>query len=216
MIAVDVWSDLGCPWCFVGSRNLRTAIAASGRDVAVTWHAFELRPDLPAAGGPYRTLLEATYGSAEAFDDAERRVSEVAAAAGLELRFDRVRVVPNTHRAHRLVVAAQARRAAGDDAIDVDALVDALFAAYFVEGADIGADAELARIGAAHGVGRTSAEVLEAIDDPGTEFVVADDLATAASLGITGVPVFVCGGYGVVGAQPPAALARLLARASTA
>lgn len=215
MLTVDVWSDLTCPWCFVGSRNLRTAVTSSALDVEITWHAFQLRPDLPPGGRPYRPVFEETFGSGAAFDEAELRVGEVAAAAGVELRFDRISLAVNTRRAHRLVVAAQALRATGEQ-VDVDGLVDALFRAYFVDGANLGDDAELARIGAGFGVGRTSADVLAAIDEPGTDFVVDDDQATAASLGITGVPAFICGGLGVIGAQPPSSLARLLTRAAAA
>ncbi len=204
---VEVWSDLVCPWCYLGKRRLEQALERfPHRDrVDVVWRSFELEPDAPATAESRADLLVTRYGMTPA-QAAERdaHMTALAAEAGLEYRPDLV-LLGNTFDAHRVLHAA---RAAGRQA----QAKERLLRGYFSEGraltdtdtlvelaADAGVDAEAAR--AALGDGRYAADVRA-------------DEREAAELGITGVPFFVLGRrYAVSGAQPAELLLQALERA---
>lgn len=241
-LEIDVVSDVVCPWCFVGKRQLDEAIArwqaaSPGRSAPrIRWRPFQLNPEMPAAGMARSDYLLAKFGSADgAVHD---RVRTAASRVGLALALERIRVQPNTLKAHGLVeMAAQAgldarsgpeARAAFDaptDEADAGAsdpqgtLVEALFSAYFLEGRDLNDDTTLRAIATAAGV---PAALIDAVldGDAVTRLVAAAD-AEIRDYGVTGVPLFVVGhGDGerlaVSGAQGSDALLAVMERAVTA
>lgn len=196
-LTVDVWSDVACPWCYIGKRRLEQALARfpHADQVQVRFHSFQLDPSLPARHeGSERDYLVQHKGMAAAtVDQMMARVAGLAADEGLRFDFDRA-VVANTLPAHQLLHLAAAH--------DVAAPVkEALLAAHFVEGRDIGDPAVLAGIGEQAGIPAT--EVTAALDDGRYREAVAADVAEAGRLGIQGVPFYVLDGrYGLSGAQP--------------
>jgi predicted DsbA family dithiol-disulfide isomerase len=204
---VDIWSDIVCPWCYIGKAEFEQGLAgfAQRDQVEVTYHAFELDPSFPAGEGtPVLELLSAKYGlSLEQARDAEAGVAARAAAAGLA--FSPARVMGNTFDAHRLV-------ALGRDRGRQAAVLQGLYEAYFGEGRPVFGRAELAAIGAAAGL--EPGEASEMLAAGGYADDVRADEQQAGQLGISGVPFFVLDRrYAVSGAQPAAAFTGALDRA---
>ena len=189
---IEIFSDVICPWCFIGKRRLERALEQRpGLEVSLAWRAFQLNPWMPPEGMERQAYLDAKFGSRDAnrIYDAIRRVG---AAEGIDFRFDRIPRTPNTLNAHRLIrlAATEGRQ---------DAVVEALFQAYFVEGRDIGDLAVLADI--AETAGLDARMPLEA--DAERASVRAED-ARARQMGIQGVPCFIIDrSYAVSGAQEP-------------
>lgn len=192
---IDVFSDVVCPWCFIGKRRLDAALSETGiAGAEVRWHAFQLNPGLPAEGVDRRRYLEEKFGGPGNVERIHRRVSEAGLSAGIEFRFDRIERSPNTFDAHRLLklAAPQGRQ---------HALQEALFEAYFLDGRDLGVRGTLAAIAAETGVEGDVAAWLAG--DAGAK-EVREDLAAAAELEISGVPFFIFAGrYALPGTQPP-------------
>lgn len=195
---VDVWSDLVCPWCFIGRRRLQVALEnEEPGSVEVRWRAFQLAPDLPPEGVEAESYFAEKFGGPERVREMHDRVAGVAAEDGLELRFDLQKRSPNTRLAHRAVKLSS----------DPDAAVETLFGAHFLRGEDIAdrdtvlrllPDLDPARLDAGEGDGE-----------------VTEDLELARRIGITGVPFFVANmRVAASGAQPAAALNQLIAQAS--
>jgi predicted DsbA family dithiol-disulfide isomerase len=203
---IDIWSDVVCPWCYIGKRRLETALADFPGEVEVHWHAFELDPSAPVtAEGSYEERLAAKYGRSLA-DAAEMTASMTATAAteGLEFRFDRARP-GNTFDAHRLL------HLAGERGVQ-DALKERLLRATFTEGEPIADRKTLVRLAAE--VGLDADEARRVLADGTYAAEVRADEAQAAQLRITGVPFFVVDQrYGVSGAQPAEVLRQALDRA---
>jgi predicted DsbA family dithiol-disulfide isomerase len=212
-VEVQVWSDIACPWCYVGKRRLEAAIArmpGPGR-VRVVWRAFELDPSAPPvhqAGTTYAERLARKYGTAMAEAQAMiDRMTSIAAADGLTFRFDRIRP-GNTFDAHRLLHLARERGIQ-------DAVKERFLRAYMTEGEPIGEPGVLARLAAEAGL--DAAEVRAVLGSSAHAEAVRADEAEAHALGIRGVPFFVLGGAcGVSGAQPAEVLHEALVRASRA
>ena len=207
---VDIWSDVVCPWCYVGKRRFEAALAGfAHRDgVEVRWHSFELDPRAPRErAGDRLEHIAAKYRVSRAEAEVmEGRVTAAAAEAGLEFHLDRVRG-GNSFDAHRLL------HLAADHGLEVaDRLKERLLRAYFTDGEPIGDPATLARL--AVEVGLPAAEVDEVLaGDRYAEAVRADE-RTAQAYGATGVPFFVIDGtYGLSGAQPPEVFTNVLERA---
>jgi predicted DsbA family dithiol-disulfide isomerase len=209
-LSVQVWSDIACPWCYVGKRRLEAAIARlpEREHVEVVWRSFELDPAAPRVQSPrlpYSERLARKYGTsipeAEAMID---RMVAIAAAEGLPFRFDLVRP-GNTFDAHRVLHLAHARGLQ-------DAVKERLLRAYLTEGEPIGEPGTLARVAADAGL--DADEVRDVLaGDAYADAVRADELQ-ARRLGIHGVPFFVLGGvYGVSGAQPVEVLQQALTQA---
>jgi predicted DsbA family dithiol-disulfide isomerase len=208
---VEIWSDIACPWCYVGKRRFEAALAAfEHRDeVTVTWRSFELDPAAPrerAADGA--THLAEKYGtSREQAVAMQQRMTDVAAGEGLEFRFDIARA-GNTFDAHRLIHLAAAHGGQ-------DAMKERLMRAYLTEGEPIGDPEALARIAVDAGLPEDEVRELLAGDRFGAE--VRDDERTAAQFGIHAVPFFVVDrAIGASGAQPSEVFAELLRRGSEA
>ncbi|MCH9649812.1 MAG: DsbA family oxidoreductase [Deltaproteobacteria bacterium] len=202
---IEVWSDIACPWCWVGKKNLEAAMAGFEGQVEVVWRAFELDPQAPAASPDpvdYVERLASKYRmsrqEAQAFID---RMTAAGREKGVEIRFDRIRPC-NTFNAHRLLSWAK------DFGLQ-DALKERLFLAYMNEGQDVGDASTLARL--ASEVGLEAAGAAELLGSDAHRDEVLEDLTRARELGVTGVPFFYFGpGLTAVGAQPPAMLRNAL------
>ncbi len=209
-LRVDVWSDIACPWCYVGKRRLEGALAGLPQrdDVEIVWRAFELDTRAPRAADPgvsYGERLARKYGSKVADAEARiRQLTEVAAADGLDFRFDRIRP-GNTFDAHRLIHLAHERGVQ-------DAVKERFLRAYLTEGEAIGDPDTLARLAAEAGLDAAEAAQVLATDRYARE--VRADEEEARQIGISGVPFFVIGGrYAVSGAQPVELLQRAIEQA---
>lgn len=199
---IDVFSDVVCPWCFVGKRRLDAALAAAGiRDAEVHYHAFQLNPDLPPGGMDREDYMRQKFGDAANVERIHDRVREAGMSAGIQFRFDMIARSPNTFDAHRLLALADTQGKQG-------ALKDALMSAYFLEGRDIGDRAVLSDI--ASKVGMTG-DLPAWLAGGAAADEVRADLTTAARLEISGVPFFIFGGrYALAGAQPPEVFAQAI------
>lgn len=209
-LRVDIWSDIACPWCYVGKRRLEAALARfPHRDqVEVVWRAFELDPSAPRERDrdvSYAGRLAKKYGTTEAQASAMiQRMTDVAAADGLDFRFDRIRP-GNTFDAHRLLHLAGERGAQ-------DAVKERFLRAYMTEGEPIGDPATLARLAVEAGLDADEVQGVLSSDTYAQE--VRADEREAAALGISGVPFFaVARRYGVSGAHPAEQLLTVLERA---
>ncbi len=203
---VEIWSDVVCPWCFIGKRRFETALDRFEHraDVEVEFRSFELNPNAePHPDGSLEEALARKYGvSLEQARAMNARVVDAAAGEGLEYRFDIARR-GNTFDAHRLIHLAAA------DGLQA-AMKERLMAAYFMEGRAIGDRDTLVELAGEVGVdpGRARA----ALDSDEFADQVRADEREAAELGITGVPFFVINRrYGVSGAQPPEVMLEALA-----
>jgi predicted DsbA family dithiol-disulfide isomerase len=209
-LRIDIWSDIACPWCYVGKRRLEQALARFPHraEVDIVWRAFELDPAAPRVRDPaqsYAERLGKKYGSstvqAQAMID---RMVATAAGDGIAMRFDIIRS-GNTFDAHRLLHLAHERGVQ-------DALKERLFLAYLTEGQAIGEPDVLRPLAVEVGLDAREVDELLAGDGGATE--VRRDQALARELGISGVPFFVLAGrLGVSGAQPADVLLAALDRA---
>lgn len=200
-LRVDIWSDIACPWCYVGKRRFEAALAgfAQRDQVEVVWHSFELDPSGPARPGQaMRTILAHKYGRSEAqAQEMLDSMTATAAGEGLEYHFERLQPT-NTLLAHQVIHLA-AKKGLQDET------KERLLRAFFVEGEFLGDPETLMRLAAE--VGLDPAEVRAALESGEYAQAVRQDEAQAQALGISGVPFFVLGGkYGVSGAQPPEVL----------
>ncbi len=206
-IKIDVWSDIACPWCYIGKRNLETGLAAASEDedapvVEVTFHSFELSPDTPVDFEGDELDFLATHKGMGRDQVAAMldHVTGVAAEAGLEYRFDLL-AHTNTVKAHELLHFAKANGRQAE-------LAERLMSAYFTEGRHLGREDELVAL--ATDVGLDGDEARAALARGTYLADVRADQAQAAAYGITGVPFFVIDGtYGISGAQPADAFAQI-------
>ncbi len=199
---LDIFSDLVCPWCFIGKRRLEAALAARPQPgLEVRWRAFQLNPGMPPEGMDRQSYLEAKFGGAENARRIYDQIAAVGAEVGIEFAFEPIQRTPNTVDAHRLI-----RMGAAVDR--EDAVVEGLFRGYFLEGRDIGETGVLVEIADEAGLDR-----LEAAEYLTGEWeranVEAEDMA-GRQAGITGVPTFIVNRkHAVPGAQPPEVLHKL-------
>ena len=206
-VTIDVWSDIACPWCYIGKRNLENGLAATAADedapqVEIVYHSFELSPDTPVDfEGDEVDYLSGHRGvSREQAQQMLDRVTGVAAEAGLAYRYDLLKHT-NTVKAHELLHFAKEQGRQLE-------LAERLMSAYFIEGRHLGRIDELAALAAEVGLDADAAR--EALETDRYLAAVRQDQAQAAAYGINGVPFFVIDGkYGVSGAQPAEAFAQI-------
>jgi len=185
-LTVDVVSDVVCPWCYIGKRQLDEALSAwrarhpEAPEPRVAWHPFQLNPAMPPEGMPRSEYLLTKFGSPNG-GPGYQRVVAAAAAAGLQFHPERIRRQPNTLRAHALMQRAQPGE-------QQHVLAAALFQAYFVDGVDIGDPQALREV--ALGAGLAEAQVDEALAEASLK-QTADTDEQARDAGIQGVPFFV-------------------------
>jgi len=200
---IEIFSDVVCPWCFVGKRRVERALALVGRsDLQLRWRAFDLHPGTPKEGFEWEEHMVRKFGSSAYARRLEANVAAAAREDGITLRFDKIQRLPNTLDAHRLIWFSLQR--------DLQAqVVEAIYVAYFCDGRDVGRREELIRIGAEAGLDEKDVGALLAGDE-GSEEVIFEQ-HSAYALGIQGVPSFLLNGQPLTsGAQPPEALARLI------
>jgi predicted DsbA family dithiol-disulfide isomerase len=205
---VDIWSDIVCPWCYVGKRRFETALAAyDANPVDVVHHAFQLNPDAPRdSTTDRRAMLMRKYRLTEArVDELDAQMTQLAAAEGLQYRLAGT-VTGNTLDAHQLVHL-------GHETGRQDAMLERLYRAYFSEGRSVFDQASLVELAHDVGVERDSARAV--LDEARYASAVRDDIDIARRIGITGVPFFLIDKrYGVSGAQSSATFLEALTSAS--
>ncbi|GIM97186.1 DsbA family oxidoreductase [Paractinoplanes toevensis] len=194
---IQVWSDVVCPWCYIGKTRLEKAIAQFDGDVMVTYRAYQLDPSPVPQPVAIKDAMAAKFGGRERAEQMLAHVTSIAAADGLRLDYDRA-VAANTLDSHRLIAWAAGQDRQAD-------MLDALQRAYFTGGADLGSRPTLA--GVAASIGLDGAAALAYLESEAGIGAVTTDLTEARELGITSVPTFVIDGkYAVQGAQEPATL----------
>jgi predicted DsbA family dithiol-disulfide isomerase len=201
-VKVEIWSDVVCPWCYIGKRRFEAALAEfEHRDeVEVEWKSFELDPDAPARRGPTLEHLARKYGiTEEQARGMHQRMEGVAAELGLEYHLEETQG-GNTFDAHRLLQAAKT------DGLG-DAMKERLMRAYFTEREPVGEREVLERLGSEVGV----SDAAEVLASGSFADEVRSDEREARLLGIHAVPFFVIDRYyGIEGAQPPEVILRAL------
>jgi predicted DsbA family dithiol-disulfide isomerase len=204
-VKVDIWSDVVCPWCYIGKRRFEAALARfpGSPDVEVTFRAFQLDPGAaPGTATPVHQVYERKFGPAQA-DQMIDRVTTLAAAEGLTFDLGRA-LRANTLLAHRVLWLARERGVQ-------EPVKERLLRAYFTEGRNVGDPDTLTELAADCGLDRD--EVLGFLGSNGGEVEVAGDLREALELGITAVPTYVFDGrWSVPGAQDPDTFLRVLER----
>lgn len=207
-IKIDIWSDVACPWCYIGKRKFEGGAgvfvgAGDGRAVDVEYHSFELSPDTPVdfAGNEADYLAEHKGITPDQAAEMLDRVSTIANQVGLDYDFPHIQHT-NTVKAHQLVHYAKAHGK------QLDAK-ERLLKAYFIEGKHVGRIEDLADLAAEIGLDR--ADVVRSLTEDEYLSDVRNDQALAQEFGIQGVPFFVIDGkYGVSGAQEAATFAQVL------
>ena len=197
VLPIDVLSDVICPWCYIGKRRLEKAVAAldGPHEVRVRWLPFQLNPTMPKDGISRKEYRIRKFGSWERALELDARVVAVGEAEGIRFAFDRIERTPNTLGAHRLIWLA-------DKEGVQEAVVEALFRAYFTEGRDIGNRQALLDVLAEAGLDRSQAEGVLKSDD-GLE-AIQEAAEQARRLRVEGVPFFLINGtFPLSGAQQP-------------
>jgi predicted DsbA family dithiol-disulfide isomerase len=191
-LTIDIYSDLVCPWCYVGKRRLERALSElHGIRAEVAWRPFQLNPTMAADGVERTAYLEAKFGSLDAFRRIEEQVTAAGASERISFAFDKIQRTPNTFLAHRLIWYARQHGCQ-------NGVVEALFKGYFEAGVDIGSAQVLA--GLAESAGIDAGPVLKS--DEGAAEVKTEE-AAGRRLGIRAVPYFVLNNrFGISGAQP--------------
>ncbi|HEU4455386.1 MAG TPA: DsbA family oxidoreductase, partial [Longimicrobium sp.] len=152
MVTIDLFADIGCPWCYVGERRLKRALESRGVRATVRWHPYELQRGLPREGLPWSEIVEKKFGGWERARAMFQHVRNAGAEEGIQFDFERVASAPNTRDAHRVMLLAQEKGRLWEAA-------EAIFAAYFTEGRDVGSVDVLAEVADSAGV--DAAEVRE-------------------------------------------------------
>lgn len=194
VVKVDIWSDVACPWCYIGKRKFEEGVRRAGVPVEVEYHSFELSPDTPVdyEGSTARFLADSKGLPLQDVQRMLDQVTQIAAGVGLHYDYDTV-VHTNTVLAHELLHAAKAQGRQLETA-------EALFKGYFEQGRHVGRIDDLVELAGEAGLDTEAVRAaLEAHEYLGA---VHADQAQAAAYGISGVPFFVIDGrYGVSGAQ---------------
>lgn len=204
-IKVDIWSDVQCPWCYIGKRKFEAGARAFGGDVEIEYHSFELAPDTPVDfdGTPTDYLSQRKGMPTAQVEKMLAQVTGIAASVGLAYDYDHVHQT-NTVKAHELIHYAKARGRQLE-------MKERLLEAYFINGEHVGRIEDLADIAAELGFDRD--DVVRSLESNEYLAAVKADVAQAETYGIQGVPFFVIDGrYGVSGAQEAETFAKVLAQ----
>ena len=195
-LEIDIYADVVCPWCYVGEAHLERALAMRpDLNVTLRWRPFQLRPEMPAGGEPWRAFAEEKFGGWARAQGAFAHVAEVGARTGLDFNFDKVASAPNTVDAHRLILLA----AEFDKEMET---AKALFKAYFSEGRDLNSPEDLVAVATRVGLKEDAVRAFLGSDALSAEVWASQE--RAQRLGISSVPFYVLNNqYGVSGAQPP-------------
>jgi len=195
-LQVDVIADLICPWSYLGKRRLDDALARVLGPVLVSWYPFQLNPDMPAEGMNFEDYLRAKFGERDAIEPGLEQLATSGREAGIEFRFDRIRRVPNTLDAHRLMKLAEEQSA------DATRLAESILRTYFTEGEDVSSRDVLVALG--ERVGLTTGDINRTLEDDLSRQIVLSQEAQVRRGGVSGVPdflvnkrLFVMGALGV-------------------
>ena len=204
-LRIDIVSDAVCPWCYIGKRQLEralTTLSQEGLNFSVHWNPFQLNPDMPKEGRDRAAYRAQKFGNPERVREMDERVTGAAANVGLAFRLDLIQRTPNTLDAHRLIWLA------GREGVQ-DAVMEAVFVAYFTQGRDIGDHDVLAECAAIGGMDRASVADFLSGEVAAQEMLAADRAAREA--GVNGVPSFFLDGYSLYsGAMPADTMAEAL------
>ena len=205
-LTVDVISDVICPWCYIGKRRLEKAIAAQQHEVRVRWLPFQLNPTMPKEGISRRDYRTKKFGSWERSQELDAKVVAVGKEEGIQFAFDQIERTPNTLDAHRLIWLA-------DKEGVQDAVVEALFRAYFTEGKNISNRQALIDVVAESGLDRSKAEGVLIRGERVEAIREAEELSRRFR--VEGVPFFIVNGKITLGgAQPPEAFLEAFGQAN--
>jgi predicted DsbA family dithiol-disulfide isomerase len=202
-LEIEVYSDIVCPWCYIGKRRLEGALdqlepSAQRQANRVIWRPFELNPTMPRQGMDRQVYLEAKFGGPEALRSMQDRVAAVGAKEGISFAFDRILRTPNTFNAHRLIWHAEQQKKQDD-------VVEALFHGYFIDGLDIGDLETLVSI--AQHSNLDGADTRRFLQSHDGEVAVREEQGRGHRHGIRAVPHFVLNErLAISGAQPVEAL----------
>lgn len=205
---IEIWSDVMCPFCYIGKRNFETALEqfSNKNGIEVEWKSFQLDPSLPEVqDSNYTDYLMVSKGLGRPqVEGMLNNVTQMAKGVGLEYDFDRA-VMVNSFKAHRVLQLAKVRGLG-------DAAEERLFRAFFTEGRNIADDDTLLELGKEAGLNET--EIRSSLSDERYSDMVKQDIQEARAIGVTGVPFFVFNRkYAVSGAQPPQAFLQTLEKA---
>jgi predicted DsbA family dithiol-disulfide isomerase len=194
-VSLDVFSDVICPWCFIGKRRLEKAVAAQQHEVRVRWLPFQLNPSMPKEGISRKEYRTRKFGSWERSQELDAKVVAVGKTEGIHFAFDRIERTPNTLDAHRVIWLAD------KDGVQ-STVVEALFRAYFTEGRDLSNQQTLLDVVAEAGLDRGMAEGVLSGDEGMVAIKEAGE--QARRVGVDGVPFFIVNRTTMLsGAQQP-------------
>lgn len=195
---IDIISDTVCPWCLIGKRKLETALAQRpGLDVDITWHPFQLHPDMPPGGADRKEFTASKFGSVERAREIYANIQSAGETLDLAFEFGKIKRSPNTLDSHRLLRWSESTGLQ-------DKLVEVLFRKFFMDGQDLGDQQVL--LDAAEEVGMDKVLVTELLESDKDKELVLKEEARAREMGVTGVPFFVFNDkYALSGAQDPSA-----------
>jgi predicted DsbA family dithiol-disulfide isomerase len=196
-ITIEIYSDLICPWCYIGKRRMQAGLQLLGTEISpkIVWRPFQLNPEMPLGGMNRKAYRTKKFGSWERSMAMDAELAATGKSLGIEFNYDRVLVTPNTMAGHRLLWWAEQRESQ-------DHLAEALFHAYFTDGRDVGRHSVLCEIAAE--VGLPPAEASSFLESEGGKKEVEKQALEGLKLGLQGVPFFVVNGLPAVsGAQRP-------------
>ena len=200
MISIEVFSDVVCPWCFIGKRNLEKALiqlSSSGQkyeNIKINWRSFQLNPQLPTQGIARSEYTSTKFGGVEHAAQIYERVSSAALEVGLKLNFEKIVTQPNSSRMHALVYAAESLQKDHE-------LVEGLFKAFFIDGVDLSQRDNVSSVAQSTGI---EEKLIDSVfnDDLYLD-KIHEVMQQAAKIGIQGVPFFIINQkLGLSGAQP--------------
>lgn len=206
-LVIDIFSDVVCPWCYIGKHHLEAALQKFSSEqpqatISVRWLPYFLNPDTAPEGEPYRPFLEKKFGGSARVDAMWERLVEAGRNTGLELAFEKIKLRANTLNAHRLIHRFQQRG-------DANGLVERLFAAHFQRGEHIGDPMVLAQIAAECGDDPAAVQAYLASSEDTSEVLAQAEQAQQAGIG--GVPFFIFNGrLATSGAQPPQEILKII------
>jgi predicted DsbA family dithiol-disulfide isomerase len=216
VLNIDIISDVVCPWCYIGKRQIEAALALYAQQTPgadqphVTWRPFQLNPQLPAEGMSRQDYVVQKFGAARS-KDIYARVAAVGVEYGIAFAFDKIARQPNTVAAHSLIALAGEAGLPGLQG----RVKEALLRAYFLDGIDLTKTENLVAIATAAGLERSRVE--QYLADPQSRQAVEQEDQRARAIGVEGVPFFIFNGkLAVSGAQGPQALLDAMRQAETA
>lgn len=218
---IDIVSDIVCPWCYIGKRNLESALALYKTEhpedtqdwdtngPVISWHPFQLNPHLPAEGMSRAEYTAAKFGGAKRAREVYARVASAGLNAGIDFQFDRIATQPNTVSAHALILLAASVGAQ-------DGVVESLFKGYFLEGRNLTDQDTLIELAERGGLSRVNSERCLSDGERKLKDQVEEQDRHARSLGVEGVPFLIFNQkLAVSGAQPPEVLVQAMTQAES-